>query len=414
MYLFILLKEFFEDIKTQKTRAFLTTIAISWGIIAVTLLMAFGSGLAYRVRLGLINAGDRIIRIYSGQTTKKWQGLPIGRIIRLKNEDCTLIKENVPEVAVVIPGLGRTVHLRVGQKFSSTYMEGAYPQFETLRRMFPDKGGRFVNEKDLAERRRVVFLGEEIAGELFGSIKPVGKLVYIDNVPFTVIGLMPNKFQTTMSNGPDSRRAIIPFTTFQSIYGNTYVRQIMVKPVRSGRAAFVVNEIRKTLAQKYQFDPQDESALYIWNSIESEKLLKKIFKGINIFLALTGAMTLVIAGVGVANIMFVVVKERTREIGIKRAVGAKRKDIIFQFVFESIVISFSGGLIGLLVSAAIVKLAWLFPAKTETMQFLSRPIFSTDVLLVSIGLLALIGILAGLFPARKASKVNPIDALRYE
>jgi len=414
MYVFILLKEFFEDIRTQKTRAVLTTAAIGWGIIAVVLLMAFGKGLAYRMRLGLINAGDRIIRIYGGQTSKKWHGMPAGRIVRLQKEDCAVIRESVPQAAIVIPDLGRHVHLRAGKKISSTYMEGVYPPFEYLRRMFPAPGGRFINEKDLIERRRVVFLGEVIARELFGKVNPVGKRLHIEGTPFTVIGIMPKKLQTSMNNGPDDRRAIIPFSTFQSMYGTVSVNQIMVKAVPGAQSKQTVDQIRAALARKYRFAPDDQNALFIWDTEEGEKMMNKIFLGINIFLALTGAMTLIIAGVGVANIMFVVAKERTREIGIKRAIGAKRRDIVFQFVFESLVISFSGGLLGLLISLSIIKLMWLLPAENQTMQFLARPIFSSDVLAIALSLLTLIGLLAGYFPARKAAQVSPVDALRYE
>ncbi len=414
MYFFILLKEFLQDVKTQKTRAFLTTVAISWGIIAVTLLMAFGKGLSYRVRLGMMNAGNQIIYIYGGQTTIKWHGLPSGREIRLLKEDCQILAENIPNIKTAIPDLGRQVHLRVGKKIAHTYMEGVYPEFAFLRRMFPAPGGRFINERDVKESRRVVFLGIDIAQELFGTRDPVGKTIYMDGIPFSVVGVMPPKLQTSMNNGPDTRRAIIPFSTFQGIYGTLYLRNILVQPVNPGRSKSTVKQIRKILSAKYRFSPKDENAVFIWDMAEAEKILDKIFRGINIFLAITGAMTLVIAGVGVANIMFVVAKERTREIGIKRAIGAHRRDIVFQFIFESLLIAFLGGVFGLVISVAIVKLVWLLPANNQAMQFLARPIFSTDVLLVSVFLLSLIGLLAGFFPARKAAQINPVEALRYE
>ncbi len=414
MSILMLLREFIEDIKTQKTRAFLTTVAISWGILAVTLLMAFGEGLSFRMREGLLNAGDRIIRVYGGQTTKKWEGLPVGRRIWLRTEDCEVIRKNIPQVAFAVPALGRRVRLKVGDTVSSTYMEGVYPEFEFLRRTFHGAGGRFLNGKDLKERKRVVFLGGEIAKELFGRPDPYGEIVKIDGIPFTVVGTMPKKLQTSMNNGPDDERALIPFTTFESIYGDPYLDELIVKPTRVEYGMYVEQEVRRVLAKKYSFDPSDERAVPMWNFIENEQEGAKIFRGINIFLAVIGSMSLIIAGVGVANIMFVVAKERTREIGIKRAVGAKRSYIIFQFIFESLLIAFIGGVLGLLVSVGLIKLVWMIPAQEGGMAFLGRPLLSSSVLVVSIILLTIIGLVAGVFPARKAASIEPVDALRYE
>jgi len=414
MQLFMLLKEFIDDIRKHKTRAFLTTIAITWGTLAIILLMSFGSGLSFRMREGMLNAGDRIIRIYSGQTTKKWQGLPVGRRILLTEEDAHILQQSIPMIQSVNPGIGRFIRLRNGDRTASTYMEGVYPVFEEMRRTYHARGGRFLNEKDLVERKRVVFLGSVVANELFGKNAPIGETVFIDGLPFKIIGVMPKKMQTAMNQGPDDRRAIIPFSTFKSIYGNRYLNELIVKPAQPLESPKVISEVRRILARKYQFDPSDEHAIRIWDFIEAEKIGARVFKGINIFLAVIGAMTLVIAGVGVANIMYVVVKERTQEIGIKRAIGAKRRHIIFQFIFESLLISLVGGGLGLLIASAIIQLMWSIPAQDGAMQFLGRPLMSDSVVLVAISLLTLIGLLAGLFPARKAASIDPVEALRYE
>ena len=414
MRFYILLREFFEDLKTQRLRAILTIIAITWGTLAVILLMSFGSGLSRQVNIGLRNAGNRVVRIYGGQTRKPYKGLPVGRYIRLTNEDYYLIRDAIPLIDGISAQFGRFVRLRNGKKTASTYMEGVYPAFEFLRNLPPGPGGRFINHKDMEERKRVVFLGSVIAEELFGKVDPIGKTVDLDGMPFKIVGIMPKKMQMGMNNGPDDRRAIIPFTTFQNIYGYRHIRELIIRPSSVEHNKRVMQDIRDLLGNKYQFDPTDEYALGTWDHVEGEQTMNRMFLGINIFLGVLGTMSLVVAGVGVANIMYVVAKERTREIGIKRAVGAKKRHIIFQFIFESLLIAGIGGSVGFLISVGIIKLMWMMPAEEGVMGFLGRPQLSNVVVGVAIGVLALISLLAGFFPARKAANVDPVEALRYE
>jgi putative ABC transport system permease protein len=410
----LMIQEFLEDIRQQKTRAILTTVAIAWGCLTMILLMAFGRGLAFRMREGLLNAGDMAIMMGGGQTGKKFEGLPLGRRIGLVEDDARVLEESIPMIAATSPQQGKWVRLRNGNKSASTFMEGVYPSFEFLRRMYPAGGGRFLNEKDQQEKRRTVFLGSEVSKELFGTESPVGRGLQIDGVPFTVVGVLPKKLQTAMNNGPDDRRAIIPFSTFQSIYGYRYIDRILVKPARPDRSKEVLQEIRRVLGRKYRFDATDENAIWAWDMAEAVTVQDKVFLGLNIFMGVIGAMTLIIAGVGVANIMYVVVKERTREIGIKRACGAKRRHILFQFTFEAVGMAVIGGLAGFLAAAGIVKAIWMIPAEQGAMQFLGRPLMSPAVIWTSVVVLGATGLVAGLFPARKAANLDPIESLRYE
>ncbi len=267
---------------------------------------------------------------------------------------------------------------------------------------------------DVLEQRRVLVLGSVIAKDLFGETDPIGNIVLVDGVPFTMVGIIQKKVQTAMNNGPDTRRAIIPFTTFRTAYGMQYVNSIVLQPTDPSRQEGVKAGLYDVLGRKYRFDPKDERGLVIWDFLESEKISKKVGLGVTLFLFAIGFLTLVIAGVGVANVMYVVVKERTKEIGIKMAVGAKRSHILTQFVFESLLLSLTGGGVGILFSYIVVSMVRMLPADDGAMQYLARPVLSLSVVLITIGILSVIGLAAGIFPARRAATVDPVESLRYE
>lgn len=411
----ILLEEFLGDLKAQKLRASLTLFAVIWGTISVVLLLAFGEGIKRSVIEGQLGAGERVFLIYGGETSRVYEGLPRGRRIRLTEQDLELLRRSIPEIDLVSPSYGRwQTSLRVGSNRTTTFMEGVYPAFEEMRRMYPVKGGRFINDRDVEQRRRVVFLGDSLARRLFGAESPIGKTVILDGLPFTVIGVMQAKMQMAMNNGPDAFRAIIPASTFRAIYGATTVNHLLVRPRDVTRAGEVKREIYRVLGRRHQFDPDDERALAFWDMIEDQKLIWKIVTGIQIFLGVVGGLTLLVAGIGVANIMYVVVRERTREIGIKRAVGARRRHILGQFVFEALLVALVGGAIGLCFSALVVLVVDSLPTPSGPMEILANPKLSWPIALVTVGILTGIGLIAGVFPARRAANVDPVEALRYE
>lgn len=410
-----LFREFFSDLGKQKLRSFLTILAIAWGTLSVVLLLAFGRGLGSSLVEGLRGAGDQVMIIYGGQTTLNFEGLGVGRTIRFTEEDLSLIESAVPGIAYASPQYGQWgTRLQYKDAITTTYMEGVDPDFEIMRTMYPVSGGRFINEQDVVSRRRTLFLGDQIAGTLFGEEDPIGKEVLLNGTPFTVVGTMKSKMQTSMNNGPDAERAIIPHTTFKNIYGNRYLNSMLIRPENPELQESIKTRITSILAAKYKFDPADEQALPVWDFIEQEEMSLKVATGLEIFLFTIGFFTLMIAGVGVANIMFVVVKERTREIGVKLAVGARKIHIITQFIFESLLISFIGGGIGMAISSAIVYGVLSMNLTTGAGEFLGKPEISGLAVLVTTTVLCGIGLIAGIFPAIKAAKVDPVESLRYE
>jgi putative ABC transport system permease protein len=411
----LLIAEFWSDLKAQRTRALLTLFAVFWGTLTIVLLLGFGEGLKRAITEGLMGAGQRMFMVYGGETTEPFRGLPGGRRIRLTEADLELLTRAIPEIDRGSVSYGRwgTV-LKSPDLTTTTMMEGVHTDFSEMRSMYPAAGGRFLNSVDLAERRRVVFLGDSIAARLFPAGDAVGNIVQVDGLPFTVVGIMASKVQTSMNNGPDENRAIIPATTFRTVYGPRFVSHILVRPRDIREAEVAKRRLYEVLGARHAFDPDDTRALRMWDFVEEERITRAIGLGIQIFLGVVGALTLIVAGVGVANIMYVVVRERTREIGVKLAVGARRRHVMAQFIFEAVLVCLTGGLAGLLLGAGIVRGVAALPDANEAMFFIGNPALPWPIVLATVGILVTIGILAGVFPARRAAAVDPVESLRWE
>jgi putative ABC transport system permease protein len=411
----LLLSEFWSDLRAQRKRALLTLFAVFWGTLTIVLLLGFGEGLKRAVVEGLIGAGSRMYIVWGGETTEPFEGLPGGRRIRFVEEDLDLVMQTIPQIDRGSVSYGRWGTLLESPHLTTTtMMEGVDPDFGDMRSMFSAEGGRFLNPRDVEERRRVLFLGDSIAARLFPDGDAIGGIVKVDGLPFTVVGVMASKVQTSMNNGPDADRAIIPSSTLRTIYGPTRVNSMLVRPRDIREAVVVKRRLYEVLGARYSFDPDDERALRMWDFIEDERITRNIGLGIQIFLGVVGALTLIVAGVGVANIMYVVVRERTREIGVKLAVGAKRRHIMAQFVFEAILICFTGGLAGLVLGGTLISVVAGLPDTNEAMFFIANPTLSLPITLGTVGILVAVGVMAGVFPARRAAALDPVESLRYE
>lgn len=410
----LFLKLIGREFKAQKLRMALTILAITWGTISITLLMAFSVGVERQMAKATSGFGKGIVVLWPGSTSIPFQGLPQGRRIVFRPEDRELIKERVAGIDQISGEYLRWgISIEYGKKLVSKLISGVYPEFGEMRSHYAQKGGRFIDRVDFNVKRRVVFLGSKVAEELFGKEEPVGKMVMINNVPFSVIGVLIKKMQDSSYHGPDEDYAVIPASTFVMLFGDPYFDDIIYTLKSNIDSKAVQNDLFRVMGAKYRFDPKDSHTLWFWDLIEQAETSRKVFLGINIFMWFIGGMTLVIAGVGVANIMYVAIRERTREIGTKMALGAQKKIIILQFMTEAMFISLSGGLVGIIVSMIVTRLFWLLPMK-GALEFLGRPLINWPVAIATVTTLSVIGFLAGFFPARKAASINPVEALRYE
>jgi putative ABC transport system permease protein len=410
----MILRLFEADAAHQRKRIALTVLAIAWGTLSIVLLLSFGEGMKRSFHKGSRGMGEGIGVVWPGATTKAYLGLPSGRTIQFVDEDVDMIAARVPEIVAVSREYSRRLGLTAGTKTVNARIRGVDPAFGGLRNLLPQAGGRFLNELDLALKRRVVFLGEELARDLFGTEDVVGRTVQVNQSTFLVIGVMETKVMMGMYSGPDKNQATIPATTFKAMFTDAKIGNFVYKPASLELGDQAKAQVYRVLGRKYRFDPDDSRALGIWDTRENQRITDNIALGIQMFLGIIGTLTLLVGGMGVANIMYAVVKERTREIGVKMALGAKARQVMAPFVLEALLMTVAGGIVGTAVSLGLMAIVAALPLKDEAFDFLGRPTFSPAIGAATSAVLGTIGTLAGYFPARRAASVNPAVSLRYE
>lgn len=406
---FDIFSEFLRDLRAQKLRTALTVFGIVWGTVAIVVLLAFGMGFKKQLSINMHGIGESIAIMFPGSTTRAFEGFGVGRPMKLVEEDVPLLEVRVPGIDRISPEyLENNIPIRVGDSVITTLVGGVIPVYGDIRNVIPEPDGRFLNDTDVKDRKRVVVLGNEVRRLLFGTGPAVGKIVDLGGIPFLVVGVMQKKTQNSSYQRRDQDRVFIPTTTFCSVYGADRLSNIIFTSRDPSRSKETIAQVRQVLGRKYRFDPEDTDAIWIWDTAEFDKFLSSFFLAFNIFMGLIGSFTLAVGGIGVANIMNIVVQERMLEIGVRRAVGARRRTILFQFFAETMLIILAGAVIGFVIALGITAGLQYIPIR----EFVGTPVVSVEVALATTAVLALIGLAAGLMPARRASRLAIVDCLR--
>ncbi|MCF7886456.1 MAG: ABC transporter permease [Candidatus Marinimicrobia bacterium] len=396
-----------RELKKQKLRTFLTLFGIIWGTVSVILLLAFGFAIKAQTSESMHGLGESICIMWSGKTSISYAGFPRGRNLHFQKGDAEFLRDQVPLIGNISPQYSRSVAVRVKDKKQSFNINAVLPEFTKMRNLVPRMGGRFLNQLDEKKRRRVVFIGFDVEEKMFGKGNGLGKTIYIEGMPFTVIGVLIQKKQDSSYNGRDKDAIYMPVSTYLGIYGDRYMDNMVCKAENVEYTDQMKDDIQLAYARKYRFHPDDTEALGIWDTTENEKFLNTFFGGFNIFLGVVGVMTLIVGGIGISNIMYVIVEERTNEIGIKRAVGAKKHLILFQYLTETFVIAGLGTIIGFLISMGIIALTNQLPLK----EYIGTLVLDPVIAMTTIIIIVMITLAAGWGPATRASNLDPVIAI---
>jgi putative ABC transport system permease protein len=403
----------------NRHRSVLTMVSLAWGVACFVILYSYGEGFGYALQTCFHAAGQDLVLMFGGQTSEQAGGERAGRKIRFVLADSQMIRDNVPLVAAVSAEITlHKVSVKHNYRLAEVAVRAVEPPYEKVRNMTL-ASGRWISGEDYQNKRRIAILGAKPAAKLFGEIPPEGETVSIEGLPFQVVGVLKTKTQLTNYNEPDNECIFIPLSSASLLRDIRSPSDLVWMPANPVFRRQALAQVRAALGRIHNFSPTDERALQVYVYNEIGRIIDVLTLALRTLLGVVGALTLVIGGVGLANIMLVSVTQRTREIGILKSIGATRGAILFQFLAEAMTIVTLGGLLGVLLgwaaTSAIQTLPLLGPMlKDTTGQGDIHLRISRFAVLVSTGVLETIGLIAGLLPAVKASRLDPIDSLRYE
>ncbi|MGO9274279.1 MAG: ABC transporter permease [Terriglobia bacterium] len=409
----------FDTLRTlwsHKLRTFLTMFGIAWGIISITLMVAAGEGLRVGQQRVSESFAKDVMIVFAGRTSMQAGGLRAGRAVSWSATDYVAVQQEAPSCRYVLPELERSgAPLRSLYNSASLIVTGSLPSFAEIRSIDVAQG-RFYNWDDEAQARRVAFLGSEANKQLFATRPAVGETLYIADIPFTVIGVMKHKDQDSSYDGFDVNKVYVPFSVMLRDFPNRppstpdSIDQMLVTPKSVRDHEGCKWELRRSLARIHNFDPHDKEAVPVWDTVEEAQAFQTMTEGMKYFLGAVGLVTLFLGGIGVMNVMLVAVRERTKEIGVRKAVGATARSILWQFFIETIIVVFLSGGLGMGLAWGLCGLVNLIPMPAFFAGLL--PTWQSAVL--SFALLGTIAVLAALYPARRAATIDPIEALGFE
>lgn len=404
----MILRQAFANLTANWLRSTLTLFGILWGIASFVVLLGIGRGFQGSQQDRFQAFGVDMVVVWPGQTSSQAGGRRAGEQITLTEVDTALIKAAARKVKRISPEVIRWgVNFQLGPRSFSGEVHGVQPDYGVIRNMVL-KRGRFITQADVDESRRVAVIGGEIRQNLFSERVAIGEKILVRGVEFTVIGEMEMKNQSSSYSGRDNKKAFVPFSTARAVFARPWLNDFVFQPTSAEEHEAAIEEVKQILGRGHGFDPNDKDALSIWDTVDSFKNITNLFTSIKILLGIVGAVTLSVGGVGVINIMLVAVKQRVNEIGVRRAVGAKRRDIFVQFFVESLLISLTGGIGGILTGVGLCR----FIAGLKLPQGFAPPNVTAGILISAAVILGSITMLAGIIPAVRAASTTPLTALR--